>query len=113
MVYVEKPNSYQPEIGPFLGQLSDEVEGEYEFGAKITEFYTTGPKGYCYNVRKSDGTIVSKINSKGLTLNLDTMETLTFETIAEKAIKKSRGENSDPTIVKQNIFRIYRQHYFI
>ena len=110
LVYVEKPNSYQPDIGPFLGQLSDEVEGEYGFGAKIIEFYTTGPKSYCYKVLKSDGSIVPKIKSKGLTLNVDAMETLTFEAIADKAIKKSRGEDSGATIVKQNQFRLNRQH---
>ena len=110
IVYVERANSYRPDIGPFLGQLSDEIIGEYGLGSTITEFYTTGPKSYCYRVRRNDGSFETKIKSKGLTLNLDAMESLNFEVIADKALKKSRGEDSEVTLVKQNQFRLNRQH---
>ena len=104
IIYVEKSNSYRPDIGPFLGQLSDEIVGEYGLGATITEFYTTGPKSYCYRVKRADGSFDTKIKSKGLTLNLDSMESHNFEVIAEKAVKKSRGEDTEPTLVKQTQF---------
>ena len=110
IIYVEKPDSYRPDIGPYLGQLSDEIEGEFGLGATITEFYTTGPKSYCYRVRLPDGSDKTKIKSKGLTLNLDSLETLKFEVIADKAIKKSKGEKTEPTLVKQNQFSLNRQH---
>ena len=110
IVYVERTNSYRPDIGPFLGQSSDEIVGEYGLGATITEFYTTGPKSYCYRVRRADGSLDTKIKRKGLTLNLDSLESLNFDVIADKAVKKSRGEDTDPTLVKQTQFKLNRQH---
>ena len=110
IVYVEKPKCYKPNIGPFLGLLSDEIEGEYGIGAKITEFYTTGPKSYTYRVKLPDGNFKTKIKSKGLTLNLDSLESLRFEVIKDKADKKSKGVETEPTLVKQNQFRLNRQH---
>ena len=43
VIYVSRPNQPEPPTGPYLGQLTDELGGDY-----ITTFVLGGPKNYSY-----------------------------------------------------------------
>lgn len=58
--------------GEFLGDLTDELDGDV-----ITEFVSTGPKSYAYKTKK--GKYTTKI--KGFTLNYEASQLLNFETL--------------------------------
>lgn len=58
--------------GPFLGDLTDELEGDY-----ITEFVATAPKSYAYKTHK--GKTVCKV--KGVTLDFITSQKVNFDTL--------------------------------
>lgn len=73
VVFVDDLDNPAPLIvGPFLGDLTDELDGE-----TITEFASTGPKSYAY--KTTDGHEVCKI--KGFTLNIKTQQVLNFSAL--------------------------------
>ena len=60
VIYVHEPGKPDPPLGDYLGDLTDELDGDY-----ITEFMAGGPKNYAYVT--SQGKNVTKI--RGITLD--------------------------------------------
>ena len=60
VIYVHKPNKSNPPLGNYLGDLTDELNGDY-----ITSFVSGGPKNYAYRTKK--GKTETKI--RGITLD--------------------------------------------
>ena len=60
VIYVSKPGLYEPPIGDYLGNLTDELDGDF-----ITTFISGGPKNYSYST--NSGKKVCKV--RGFTLN--------------------------------------------
>ena len=60
VIYVHKPNKPDPPLGNYLGDLTDELNGDY-----ITSFVSGGPKNYAYRTKK--GKTETKI--RGITLD--------------------------------------------
>jgi hypothetical protein len=49
-----------------LGDLADEIVGNYGPGVRINEFASLGPKTYCLSIGKADGREDSMIKTKGV-----------------------------------------------
>ena len=62
VIYVHKPGKPEPPLGNYLGDLTDELNGDY-----ITSFVSGGPKNYAYRTKK--GKTDTKI--RGITLDYD------------------------------------------
>ena len=60
VIYVHKPGEPDPPLGNYLGDLTDELNGDY-----ITSFVSGGPKNYAY--RTKSGKTDTKI--RGITLD--------------------------------------------
>ena len=60
VIYVHKPGEPDPPLGNYLGDLTDELDGDY-----ITSFVSGGPKNYAY--RTKNGKTDTKI--RGITLD--------------------------------------------
>ena len=60
VIYVHKPDKPDPPLGNYLGDLTDELNGDY-----ITSFVSGGPKNYAY--RTKGGKTDTKI--RGITLD--------------------------------------------
>ena len=60
VIYVHKPGKPDPPLGNYLGDLTDELNGDY-----ITSFVSGGPKNYAYRTKK--GKTDTKI--RGITLD--------------------------------------------
>ena len=60
VIYVHKPGEPEPPLGNYLGDLTDELNGDY-----ITSFVSGGPKNYTY--RTKNGKTDTKI--RGITLD--------------------------------------------
>ena len=75
VVYVHEPGKPDPPLGDYLGELTDELKGDY-----ITTFLSGGPKNYGYVT--NTGEAVLKIRGISLThdatkiLNINTMRDL-------------------------------------
>ena len=70
----ERPEEPEPPIGPYLGQLTDELKEGH-----ITTFISGGPKNYCY--RTSSNKVETKIC--GITLNCTARQKVDFDVIRE------------------------------
>ena len=67
VVYVHEPGKPDPPLGDYLGELTDELKGDY-----ITTFISGGPKNYGYVT--NTGEAILKI--RGITLTYDASKTI-------------------------------------
>ena len=77
IIYISKKRLYEPKLGDFLGELTNEIspkDGNY-----IQEFISAGPKNYAYKL----DTGLTKCTIKGFTLNYISNLKLNFESIKE------------------------------
>ena len=70
VVYVHEPGKPDPPLGDYLGDLTDELKGDY-----ITTFISGGPKNYGYVT--NTGEAILKI--RGITLNYDASKTINID----------------------------------
>ena len=70
VVYVHEPGKPDPLLGDYLGELTDELKGDY-----ITTFISGGPKNYGYVT--NTGEAILKI--RGITLNYDASKTINVD----------------------------------
>ena len=75
IIYVAKDNEYRPDLGNYLGELTNEIDPED--GDYIEEFVSAGPKNYAYRTNKG----VTKCTVKGFALNNLTKLKLNFDSI--------------------------------
>lgn len=102
-------NWYNPHLGNFLGEMTDEIAKDYGDGAYISEFASGGPKNYAYKVLKQDGTESTAIKAKGITITSKAEKTLNFDLVKETAQKFAVGEKKESN-VEQLLFRSDKHH---
>lgn len=84
IIYVSRPNEYEPKLGDFLGEFTYEVDSKE--GNFIQEFVSAGPKNYAYKL----DTNITHALVKGFTLNNTSAQVINFD-----SIKKLVTENQD------------------
>ena len=72
VIYVHKPGKPEPPLGNYLGDLTDELNGDY-----ITSFVSGGPKNYSYCTKK--GKTETKI--RGITLDYAATEKINHNVV--------------------------------
>jgi hypothetical protein len=75
--YISRPNEYEPQLGEFLGQFTNEIDPND--GDHMVEFVSAGPKNYAYKL----DTGITECTVKGITFNYLTNKLITFETLKE------------------------------
>jgi len=98
LIFTHKEGEYQPLLGDFLGNWSDELPS----GVKIKEFVSTGPKSYC--LRLSNGGAIVKI--KGITQNYANKDKLSFSSMKSSVFcmaKNKSEELSDGIIITNKL----------
>ena len=101
IIYVETENSdeFQPELGDYLGDFTDELydktTGETHY---ITEFCSAGPKNYGY--RCENGKVECKV--KGFRLNAETYQQLNYETMRNNLLKELEEPQDKPRVIHVN-----------
>ncbi len=90
VVYVSDGIVSDPPLGNYLGELTDELDGEY-----ITEFVSGGPKNYAY--RTSSGSETVKV--RGFTLNFTNSLLINFNSIKELVVL---NREKDITVTNPN-----------
>ena len=100
IVYVSRPGSYDPPLGDYLGEFTNELDPKK--GNFIKKFVSAGPKNYAY----STDTGTTKTVVKGISINKTTMANLNFESIKDIVLhdqsKKIAVEQLKFTIDKPN-----------
>ncbi|XP_041466934.1 uncharacterized protein LOC121417330 [Lytechinus variegatus] len=69
------------QTGNYLGDLTDEVMGDFGKGAYISEFYAGGPKNYAYKVKRPNQEDVNVVKVRGITLNVENQKKVNFDTV--------------------------------
>ncbi|MCG8048774.1 MAG: DNA polymerase [Candidatus Thiodiazotropha taylori] len=73
IIYVSRPGEYDPPLGDYLGELTNELDtGEY-----IEEFVSGGPKNYTY--RTNRGSETCKV--RGFTLHFTNSQLISFQSV--------------------------------
>ena len=72
IIFVSKTNDPEPPIGPYLGELTDDLGGDY-----ITTFVSGGPKNYSY--RTNTNKVETKV--RGITLDSTAKQKVNFDVI--------------------------------
>ena len=85
IIYISRPGEYEPQLGNYLGQFTNEIEN----GLHIEEFVSAGPKNYAYKLNNGK----THCTIKGFTQNHLTSLQLTYD-----AIKDIVCENQDKKI---------------
>ncbi len=98
VIYVSEPNKPDPPLGNYLGDLTDELDGDY-----ITEFVSGGPKNYAYHT--AGGKSETKV--RGITLNHTTTQKINPEVI--RALVYLHTEcNTEAKVTVDTPFKIMR-----
>lgn len=113
MIYTTREGCYEPPTGPYLGDMTDELEDEYGVGSYITEFVSGGPKNYGFNVYSSKkNKIIGKCKVKGFTLNYETSNLINFESM-KRLIQTWDLDEPEPILVSSKYIRRTKEHAVI
>jgi hypothetical protein len=110
IIFVHREGWYIPQLGDFLGQMTDEIWGEFkDEGAKMVNFSSCGPKNYGYMVKFPNGDIKTKVKTKGIKLSEVACKEINFDTLM--AFSKSYVDDNPQTLmVPQVQFRSDKAH---
>lgn len=82
VVFTSQPGDWVPPLGPYLGDLTDEIDDGNVCGTPeedyITEFVSGGPKCYSYRTRQGKTTV----KCKGITLNANNANVVTHTSLS-------------------------------
>lgn len=89
IVFTTCLGEWEPPLGDYLGDLTDEVPGN-----AITSFVTGGPKNYAYQLEKpnKDG-LLSCCKIRGITLNFKNLIDINFDTIKSMVIGHTHSDS--------------------
>lgn len=95
IVFTSSPVEWEPKLGDYLGDLTDEVPDN-----SITSFVTGGPKNYAYQMEKPNGDgLLSCCKVRGITLNFRNLIDINFETIEN--LVTGKYESNSVTVVDE------------
>lgn len=90
-MFTSAPGQWDPPLGDYLGDLTDEVINNKAPDNKITNFVTGGPKMYAYNLLKPNKKGQSSICKVcGITLNFKNSVDINFQTVKEMVTGKGK-----------------------
>ena len=98
VIYVHQPGKPDPPLGNYLGDLTDELNGDY-----ITSFVSGGPKNYAYSTKK--GKTDTKI--RGITLDYAATGKINHDVIRELVHSYTDG-NTEAKVTVDMPFKITR-----
>ena len=108
IIFSVKDGEYSPPLGPFLGQLTDELtckelgcSRENCTGHWIEEFVSCGPKNYSFKV--NTGEVVCKV--RGFSLNYRSSLVLNFDSMKEALLCWKMNKPKEMITVKTEIRR--------
>jgi hypothetical protein len=87
--FLSVPGLPDPPLGPYLGDLTDQLEDDYGPGSFCTEFVSAGAKNYSYKVavRGDLQNIKTVIKVRGISINNSCSDTVTFDRLKDMVLK--------------------------
>ena len=93
VIYIHQEYAWNPPIGNFLGDMTDELEKPYGPGSYIVEFVSGGPKNYAFCVysTKSESIVNDECKVRGITLNHDVIQKINFDAMRSMVVQIDAG----------------------
>ncbi|XP_031348773.1 uncharacterized protein LOC116174886 [Photinus pyralis] len=102
IIYVSAPELYDPPLGQFLGELTNELEDE-GIGSYIKEFVSGGPKNYAYKAwSSSKGCDVTVCKVKGISLTYKTAQIINFDKIMKMVLEEEEAIPITSSLIKRS-----------
>lgn len=101
VVFRHREGWSKPQLADYLGDMTDEIAGEYGEGSKIASFCSTGPKSYGYEVQLPDGKRTQQIKCKGINLTSGAVDQLTYEEMRSQGMRFLDTQTTVECQVKQ------------
>jgi len=96
VVFITAPGQWDPPLGDYLGDLTDEVQQ-----SAITAFVTSGPNNYAYTLQNANKKWQFSIcKLRGITLNFKYSFEINFETVNK--IENGRSNCDRVSLVNEN-----------
>ena len=99
VIYQWKEGQTEIETGDFLGEMTDELDGD-----TIVEFISGGPKNYAYKTDKGK----TECKVRGFTLNVRGREKLNYTSMKEHILSTLEDEEQAETITVTNPNHFHR-----
>jgi G:T-mismatch repair DNA endonuclease (very short patch repair protein) len=112
VIFVSSENDWEPPVGDFLGDLTDEMV-DYGAGSHITEFVSAGPKNYAYKFWcDGAGKFDTVCKVKGVTLHYENSGKVNFETIKSIVLEDPHRHIDliDNRIVRNQRYDVLTKH---
>lgn len=98
VIFVSKDGDWIPETGPFLGDLTDEVNGDTGNDDYITEFVSGGPKCYAYQTAHNK----TQLKCKGITLNAHNTSVVTHDALVSLVYEFANRSETTQNLVTRS-----------
>ncbi|CAC5385639.1 unnamed protein product [Mytilus coruscus] len=96
VVFTVKEGEWEPPLGDYLGDLTDEVPSN-----NIKHFVTDGPKNYAYKLENPDSTGIQTVSKvRRITMNYKNALSINFDTVRD--LVTSVSEDNVITVVDEN-----------
>ena len=109
IIFFAKENDWKPKLGEFIGDLSNEIDDENK---TIEEFVCCGAKSYAYSILdRSKNTREYVIKMKGIRLNINTENIISFENLVELVKEYCHDNTCELSLdVEQTNFKTNKFH---
>ena len=101
VIYISRDGQWEPEIGDYLGELTDELEEDNH----IVSFVSGGPKNYAYKLAKQDKSgYITHCKVRGITLNYRNQFLVNFDSMSDMVGKvgPTKLQVNDPCKIRRN-----------
>ncbi|XP_074653614.1 uncharacterized protein LOC141907771 [Tubulanus polymorphus] len=114
VIYIAKPGMYDPPTGIFLGDMTDELEGDYGVGSYITEFVSGGAKNYAYKVKSTKyNTEKTVCKVKGICLNFRNSQLINFDSMRDIVVSGRNNDDDPITVINPSAIQRDTKNYIV
>ena len=92
MCFLSVPGQPDPDLGPYLGQMTDQLSDDFSEGSYCCEFVSAGCKNYAFKVCVAGDpeNIKTVIKVRGISINSSCEDTVTFDTLKHMVLSDEK-----------------------
>lgn len=94
--FLSVPGQPDPELGQYLGEMTDQLAEDYGENSFCTEFVSAGSKNYAFKVAVGGdlNNIKTVIKVRGISINSSCTDIVTFDNLKDMVLSKDHKQNT-------------------